>query len=277
MKDPLAPKISIIVATYNRPDALALVLRALADQRAGNFEVVVADDGSGPATKAAIERLAGVLPYPLLHIWQPDEGFRLAAIRNRAAAKATGDYFAFIDGDCLPLPDFVTRQRQMAEPGWFVTGNRILLSRDLSERTIASDLALWRWGRLDWIRARLQGDIELLEPLLRYRNRSRPKPDWTGTEGCNIAVWRRDFLAVNGFDETYRSWGYEDSDFAHRLIVSGCRRRATRWNVPLLHLWHGGQSDAQFSQNRARFDETLASGRTRAIEGVDRYLESGTA
>lgn len=272
MKDPLAPKISIIVATYNRPDALVLVLRAIADQRAGNFEVVVADDGSGPETKAAIDGLTGSLPYPLLHVWQPDEGFRLAAVRNRAAAQASGDYFAFIDGDCLPLPDFVSRQRQMAEPGWFVTGNRILLSRRLSERAIASDLPLWRWGRLDWIRARLQGDIRLLEPLLRYRNRSRPKPDWTGTEGCNIAVWRRDFLAVNGFDETYRSWGYEDSDFAHRLIASGCHRRATRWNVPLLHLWHGSQSDAQISQNRARFDETLASGRIRAIEGVDCHL-----
>jgi len=277
VKDPLAPKVSIIVATYNRPDALVFVLRALADQRSANFEVVVADDGSGPETKAAIEHLASDLPYPLLHVWQPDEGFRLAAIRNRAAAKATGDYFAFIDGDCLPLPDFVTRQRQMAEPGWFVTGNRILLSRRLSERAIASSLPLWRWGPLDWIRARLRGDIKLLEPLLRYRNRSRPKPDWTGTEGCNIAVWRHDFLAINGFDETFRSWGYEDSDFAHRLIVSGCRRRATRWNVPLLHLWHAGQSNVQFSQNRARFEETLASGRTRAIEGVDRYLAQGAA
>ena len=273
MKDPRDPKISIIVATYNRPDALALVLRALVGQRAGNFEVVIADDGSGPETKSAIERLARRLPYSLLHVWQPDEGFRLAAVRNRAAAKATGDYFAFIDGDCLPLPDFVARQRAMAEPGWFVTGNRILLSRRLSERAIASDLPLWHWGRARWIGARLQGDIRLLEPLLRYRNRSRPKPDWTGTEGCNIAVWRRDFIAINGFDETYRSWGYEDSDFAHRLIRSGCRRRATRWNVPLLHLWHASQSDEQFSQNRARFEQTLASDRTRAIEGVERYLE----
>jgi glycosyltransferase involved in cell wall biosynthesis len=270
--DSRAITISIIVATYNRPEALALVLRALADQRAGDFDVLVADDGSGPATRQMIETMAAGLPYPLHHVWQPDEGFRLAMCRNRAAARASGDYLAFIDGDCLPLPDFVTRQRAMARPGWFVTGNRIRLSQRLSQRAIAEATPLWRWGRLRWLRARMQGDINLLVPLLRLRNRSRPKTDWVGSEGCNIAVWRKDYLAVNGFDETFSSWGFEDLDFVHRLIRARCRRRATRWNVPLLHLWHDEQARQRVERNRTLFKETLASDRIRAQQGVDHYL-----
>ena len=269
-------KISIVVPTYNRPDALVLVLRALADQRAGGFEVLVADDGSDAKTAAAIARLVPDLPYALHHVWQPDEGFRLAMARNRAIAAASGEYLIFLDGDCLPLPDYVAQHRRLAAAGWFVTGNRILLSPGLTRRTIEGELAIWKWGRLAWIKARLRDDIHLLVPLLRLRNRSRPKEAWTGTEGCNMAAWRSDCLALNGFDEAFAKWGYEDSDFAHRLLMSGCRRRATRWNVPVLHLWHPvrGQVDEK-TGNQALFEQTLASGRVRVERGIDQYLPAG--
>jgi glycosyltransferase involved in cell wall biosynthesis len=273
MRAPAEVKISIILATYNRPDALVMVLRALADQRTGNFEVLVADDGSGSQTTAAIEALAPSLPYPLRHIWQPDVGFRLAMVRNRATVEASGDYLVFLDGDCMPLPDFIARHRELATPGWFVTGNRILLSPGLSARVLESELPIWKWGRLAWIRARMRNDVRLLVPLLRLRNRRfRAKPDWTGTEGCNIAAWRSDYLAVNGFDEAFMGWGYEDCDFAQRIIASGCRRKATRWAIPVLHLWHNENSRGQEGANRALFEQTLNSGRVRAERGIDQYL-----
>ena len=269
-------KISIVVPTYNRPDALVLVLQALADQRAGDFEVLVADDGSGPETAGAIARLTPGLPYALRHVWQPDDGFRLAMARNRAVAQASGDYLIFLDGDCLPLPDFITQHRRLAAPGWFVTGNRIHLSRRLTQRTLGAALSIWKWSRLAFIKARLQDDIHLLVPLLRMRDRSRPRADWTGTEGCNIAVWRADYLAVNGFDETFVGWGYEDSDFAHRLLISGCRRRATRWAVPVLHLWHAVRDPSQETSNLPLFEQTIALARVRAQRGVDQYLSRAT-
>jgi glycosyltransferase involved in cell wall biosynthesis len=276
MRAPAEVKISIVVPTYNRADALVMVLRALADQQEGDFEVLVADDGSGPETAATIARLAPDLPYALHHVWQPDEGFRLAMIRNRAIATASGDYLLFLDGDCLPLPDYIAQHRRLAAPGWFVTGNRILLSPGLTRRAIERGLAIWQWGRLAWIKARLQGDIHLLVPLLRLRNRSRVRETWIGTEGCNMAAWRSDCLALNGFDESFVGWGYEDSDFAQRLLLSGCRRRATRWNVPVLHLWHqaGGQA-GQNTANQALFERAVASGRVRAEHGVDQYLATG--
>ena len=124
----MAELISVIVTTYNREDALDAVLRSLAAQSDSDFEVVVADDGSGPATRELIAAWKAKLAVRLEHVWHEDRGFRAAEIRNRAILAARGGYCIFLDGDCIARPDFVATHRRLAEPGWFVTGNRILLS-----------------------------------------------------------------------------------------------------------------------------------------------------
>src|SRR6202046_5198262 len=118
--------ISVIVATYNRPDALDAVLRSLSRQSDQDFEVIVADDGSMSDTAAVVGTWKDRLPRRVAHVWHPDDGFRLAEIRNRAIRAANGDYCIFLDGDCLARPHFVGTHRALAEPGWFVTGNRLL-------------------------------------------------------------------------------------------------------------------------------------------------------
>jgi len=186
-------KISIVITTYNRPDALTLVLRGLAAQTAGDFEVLVADDGSTAETAAALAALKPSLPYPLRHVWQPDGGFR-APMANR------------------------------------------------------------------------------FTPLLRLVDWSQARRDWVGAKTCNLAVWRNDLLAVNGFDEDFVGWGYEDSDLVQRLLNAGRRRRATRWAVPVLHLWHAAQDRSRERANLARLEQTVASGTERAARGIDQYL-----
>ena len=121
--------ISVIVTTYNRPDALDAVLRGLAWQSDGSFEVVVADDGSSPDTAALLDRWRTRLRQPLIHVWQEHRGFRAAEIRNRAIVASSGSYCIFLDGDCIPRNDFVLEHRQLAEIGWFVVGNRVLMSQ----------------------------------------------------------------------------------------------------------------------------------------------------
>ncbi len=121
--------ISVIVTTYNREDALNTVLRSLARQTDKNFEVIVADDGSAATTEALVEAWKTKLGHPLAHVWHEDRGFRAAEIRNRAILASHADYVIFLDGDCVTRPDFVATHRALAERGWFVTGNRILLSR----------------------------------------------------------------------------------------------------------------------------------------------------
>jgi glycosyltransferase involved in cell wall biosynthesis len=266
-------KISVIITTYNRPDALCLVLRGLAAQNAGDFEVIIADDGSTGETATAIDALRPDLPYELRHVWQADEGFRAPMARNRAAAAAQGAYMIFLDGDCLPLVDFIAMHRSLAYEGWFVSGNRVLLSQDFSERVLREQTELWRWGAGQWMAARLSGRVNRLTPLLRRVNWSRPRADWIGAKTCNLAAWHSDFLSINGFDEDFIGWGYEDSDFVQRLLNAGRRRRTTRWAVPVLHLWHPGQDRGRERANFARLEHTMASGSIRATRGVDRYLE----
>jgi glycosyltransferase involved in cell wall biosynthesis len=123
-------QISVVVTTYNRPDALRAVLAGLAAQADRGFELLVADDGSRGDTRELVERTAADVPVRLLHVWQEDLGFRAGAARNRAAARAAGDYLVFLDGDCIPRPDFIAEHRELADPGWMVAGNRILLSED---------------------------------------------------------------------------------------------------------------------------------------------------
>ncbi|MGH8553795.1 MAG: glycosyltransferase, partial [Methylococcales bacterium] len=126
--------ISVVVTTYNRPDALLACLNSLIAQSDRNFEILIADDGSGQSTRQAIERFqAEQLTTVIEHVYQQDRGFRAGTIRNKAVARSRGDYIVFIDGDCVVFPDFVAMHRKLAESGYFVAGNRILLSREFTE------------------------------------------------------------------------------------------------------------------------------------------------
>ena len=128
---------SIIVSTYNRPSALIATLVSLGRQTRQDFEVIVADDGSDERTATAVDAFCAHARMPVKHVWQPDNGFRLAAIRNRAIERAEGDYLIITDGDCVFLPDAVDRHLQLAERHWFVSGKRSYLRRSLTNRILA--------------------------------------------------------------------------------------------------------------------------------------------
>jgi glycosyltransferase involved in cell wall biosynthesis len=263
--------ISVIVATYNRPDALDAVLRSLSRQTDRNFEIVVADDGSGPATRRVIEEWKARMPMPLTHVWHEDRGFRLAEIRNRAILRAAGDYCIFLDGDCIARPDFVASHRRYAEAGWFVAGNRAMLSRELTERILREGLAPETWESRAWLRARARGELNRVAPLLsvplgalRRINAKR----WRGARGGNLAIGMADLMQVDGFDAEFGGWGLEDSDIIVRLIRSGTLRKEGRFATGVLHLWHAEHDRSHFSANDARLQELLHGNRTLARTGL---------
>lgn len=267
-------RMSVIVTTYNRPDALAAVLDGLAAQPEPDFEVLVADDGSRPDTAELVAARASDFPVRLSHVWQPDDGFRAGAARNRAVARATGDYLLFIDGDCVPRRDFVASHRALAEPGCFVAGNRVLLAQGFTSRALAARLPLHAWGRARWLLARLGGRINRWLPLLSLPDaawRKRQPARWQGARTCNLAIWRSDFLQVNGFDERYAGWGHEDADLAVRLIRAGVCRKDGRCATAVLHLWHRESDRSHLPENEQRLAAILADQRVRAEIGVDRY------
>ena len=151
-------KISVIITTFNWPYALRAVLSALADQKSScPFEIIVADDGSTDETAKLIRSFKNRISIPLLHIWQPNEGFRAAAIRNKAILAAEGDYIVFLDGDCIPREDFIASHAGLAEPKTFVAGNRVLLSREFTLSALSRTLPLHQWTFWRWCLARILG------------------------------------------------------------------------------------------------------------------------
>ena len=263
--------ISVIVATYNRPDALDAVLRSLSRQDDQNFEVIVADDGSRSDTAGVVEMWKERLPHRVVHVWHPDDGFRLAEIRNRAIRVARGDYCIFLDGDCLARPQFVGTHRALAERGWFVTGNRLLLSKALSDRILRENLQPERWTLAEWWGLRRAGEIKRLVPLVSLSLgplRRLRTHDWRGAQGCNLGIWRADLLVVDGFEGAFASWGREDSDILIRLMHTGLRRKDGRMATGVLHLWHAEADRSGLQENERLLGEIIASDRVMAVKGL---------
>ncbi len=263
--------VSVIVTTHERPDALGAVLDALARQDVGGFEVVIADDGSGAATAARIAQAQADFPVRLAHVWQPHRGFRAGEARNRALRASGGAYVVFLDGDCLPRRDFIAQHRRLAEPGWFVAGNRTLLSGALTARILdgGEDAGGWPLGL--WMRHRRAGDANRIAPLLRLPlgrlRKLRPRA-WRGARSCNLAVWRRDLDAVDGFDAAFTGWGREDSDLLVRLLNAGVRRKDGSFATGVLHLWHPSADLARLPANDDLLARVIAAKAIRAAEGV---------
>ena len=265
-------KIAVIATTYNRPDALAAVLEGYLAQDDRSFELYIADDGSTADTAQVVSAYKARADFDIHHIWQENKGFRAAAIRNRAVARTQADYIVFSDGDCIPVPYFVSRHRKLAEAGWFVAGNRVLLSKAFTRSTLENKLPIHIWNLGKWFGAWMHGDINRFLPLLSLPDFSAARKfimnRWQGVKTCNLAAWRKDLLTVNGLDETYSGWGLEDSDLVVRLLRAEIKHKSARFAAPVLHLWHGENDRSQFAENQRRFDEVLHSEHTRAVLGI---------
>ena len=262
--------VSVVITTYNRSDALLAVLAGLARQTDRNFEVVVADDGSREEHQRALRESALARELKVVHVWHPDVGFTASKVRNRGVAAARGDYIVFMDGDCVPEVDFIARHKQLAQPGHFVNGSRVLLSPALTQRVIAGQEQICGRSAGFWLIQRLRGHASKLTHLLRLPGnflRVRRNFYWKGIRSCNMGVWRSDFERVDGFDESFVGWGHEDADFVLRLHHAGVARKNGFCATEVFHLWHKEAARDQESLNARTVRERVHSGIVRAVSG----------
>lgn len=267
--------ISVIITTYNWSAALTASLTSLFCQSDKQFEIIIADDGSSPEHHAAIQGLIHNSPVPIQHIWHDDLGFRAATIRNKAVAASKGNYLIFLDGDCVVLPHFIRRHRHLAAGQHFVPGNRILLSQTFTASVLAQAIPLHHQSTAWFLAQRIKSRINRLLPLVYWpfhTGRHRNPAQWQKAMTCNLGMWKDDFVAINGFDECYQGWGYEDSDLVIRLIHQGIRRKEGRFAAVVLHLWHAENDRSQHDENYQRLLARVADKHCiTANKGLDQY------
>jgi glycosyltransferase involved in cell wall biosynthesis len=277
MRMPLdRPRVSVIVSTYNRPDALRAVLDGLNAQTHGDFEVIIADDGSGKETRDMLQEIRERLPYPLIHIWQRDKGFRAAKARNKAVAASRGEYLIFLDGDCIPFPNFIEEHLRLAEPKWFVRGNRVMLSESFTQWVLENEAGVTQFRYYEFVKHRMRGNIKRMVPLLHLPLgpvRKIVAKKWQGAKTCNLGVLKSDFMNLNGFDERYIGWGHEDADLVVRLIRSGIYRKEGNFSIPVLHLWHKMNDRSQLEKNEKRLQNALINDHIKAEQGISQYID----
>jgi glycosyltransferase involved in cell wall biosynthesis len=265
---------SVIVTTYNWPAALKQVLLALAAQTTHDFEIIIADDGSKIETKQCVEDFQKHAPIPVHHVWQPDDGFRAAQIRNKAIAISAGDLIIFLDGDCIPLPNFVEKHCKLALPSYFIAGNRVLLSQSFTQSQLANSQSALYAPRSWWM-SKFKGECNRILPFLSLPLgplRKMSPLRWKGAKTCNLSVWRKDLLAINGFDERYQGWGFEDSDLVIRLLHHGVHHLSGRFALPVLHLWHPENSRVNTARNLERLKMLQQSKIVWAEIGLSQWL-----
>jgi glycosyltransferase involved in cell wall biosynthesis len=268
---PPAPPVraSVVITTYNWPQALQRALEALARQRTLPHEVIVADDGSGDDTRALIETTARDYPVPLRHSWIEDRGFRVALARNRAIAASNGDYLLLLDGDMLAHPRFVDDHLRAARRGSFVQGMRVLTDEQGCARLLSGDVT--SLGFFDPGLGRRRHTLRMPALAALSLRLSRGQSD-RAIKTCNQGWWRDDLVALNGFDERFEGWGREDKDLAVRAFHAGLQRRSLRFAGLATHLYHRERHEEGGSPNDALLADTHATGRIRSPQGLDRHL-----
>ena len=267
------PDASVIFSTYREPEWLRKTICGFAFQNHRNFEIVIADDGSGEKTAEVIRSARETTGLRIEHVWQSDAGFRKCRILNKAILKARGSYVIFTDGDCIPHPEFIARHLELAEPGRFLSGGLLRLPLDLSRSIQLDDIASGRCFSASWLRS--QG-MPFTYKLLKLSAGpefgavlDRVSPTTAGWNGHNASGWKDDILLANGFDERM-GYGGEDRELGERLENAGIRGKRIRHRITCLHLDHPrGYVNAETrAANLAIRRKTRRKRRTRTRHGI---------
>lgn len=262
----MKPSIALVINTYQQPEYLARVLRAVSNQTDAPDEVWVAEDDTDAATAKTFKAWKESTPIPGGHARQQHNGFRRSSILNEAIALARSDYIVFLDGDTVPHPDFISDHRELAQQGTFVQGHRALI-----EKSAAKYFGLQHFST-DRRRAFFSFQLHGLKHAYRwFTPMKRLRSDLHGIRGCNLGIWRCDLLKVNGYNEAFVGWGREDSELAVRLINSGVQRADVRGRALCYHLWHPPASRADLANNDQLLEQAIASRAQRCDVGLDKH------
>jgi len=258
-------KTTLIITTYNWPKALELVLKSAEHQTHMPDEIIVADDGSGLETKKVVENFIDKLP--LTHLWHEDEGFRRTVILNKALAKADGDYIIQLDGDCIMHPQFIEDHYKNMQRNTFLYGSRVNIKKEFVENLYKTKNIVFPYGDArvknktrnfhhSWLQKLYSPSSKLSEKL----------------RGCNLSYFKKDIIAINGYNENMTGWGREDSEMAIRLLNKGIKGKRLRYGGIIYHIWHLVVEKSRLNINDSIQQKALDEKLTWCDEGLKKYL-----
>ena len=261
---------SLIITTYNRADALSLVLCSVESQTVLPKEVIIADDGSAKETQKMILDFQENSNLNIIHSWQEDKGFRVAKSRNKAIAKSNDDYIILIDGDMILHPKFIQDHVNNAESGYFIQGTRVLLTKNTTSKVLKAlkDINI----QFLFFSQGIQNRKNAIHSNFLSKLFSKKKNYLRGIKTCNMSFFKKDCTNINGFNNAFEGWGKEDSEFIVRLLNSGINRKNLRFNAIQFHLWHNENTRASLKKNDMIFNNAIDNKTKWCDNGISEYL-----
>lgn len=233
--------VSVIVSTYEKPEWLEKVLWGFNCQTYKHFELIVADDGSGPETRQLLEEMEHRVSYKINHVWHEDDGFQKCKILNKAIQGCEGEYIIMTDGDCIPREDFVQVHYINKEPNYFISGGYYMLPMNISKAITLHDIEKQNCFNIQWLKEKgipktfKNNKLTARGFISKFLNTVTPtNASWNGH---NSSAWKKDILNVNGFDERMQ-YGGEDREFGERLFNFGIKSKQLRYSAVCVHLDH---------------------------------------
>lgn len=258
---------SLVISTYNWKEALELVLESVRRQILMPTEIVIADDGSKEDTKVLIDSFRSKLKIPIHHIWQEDKGFRKSMIINKAVAKASSEYIIQVDGDCIMHQSFIRDHMRYARQGVYLSGSRVSIRESYLHKLFENkntQLTVFSKGIKKRGRAL---HLPLLSTFYKESDDFNRK-----NRGCNMSFARKDFIAVNGYNEDFEGWGREDSELGRRFHNYGLLNRRLKNIAIVYHIYHYEKPKDKLDENHQMEVDAVKNKTVWCDNGIDKYL-----
>lgn len=260
-------KVSLIITTYNWKEALQVVLTSVSKQTRLPDEVIIADDGSSDGTAQMISALQVNFPVPIIHSWQVDDGFKAAQSRNKAIAKAAGDYIVLIDGDMVLSPKFIESHIKFSKKLQFIQGTRVPSNEVGGHKLLAGGV-----DKLNFYSNGIRHRNNAIHSFVLSSIFSGIKNTGDSIRSCNMSFWKSDIIDCNGFNEDFVGWGREDTELTHRLYNAGKQRLYLRFAGIAFHIYHSENDRKHQDDHQIILANTIENKVTRCQNGIDKYL-----
>lgn len=260
-------KTALLISTYNWVEALDLIFESVLQQTQLPDEILIADDGSKAETKELITSFSKKIKIPVIHSWQEDLGFRKSKILNKSVANSNADYIIQIDGDCILHPYFVKDHIAHAKQNTYLYGSRVNIKENFVTEILSAKII-----NFNCFSKKIKNKTRSLHmPFLSNLYKSHASIS-RKFRGCNVSFWRKDFIAVNGYNEDFEGWGKEDSDLAIRLGNVGVMAKRLRYAGIVFHIWHHIKSKENLDKNTTIQEKAALQKIIKCEFGVNQYL-----